>query len=104
MSRVSRCASPSIRFGNVGCLIAVVVLIASLLAGETATRAFAVSTAGTTSRHTVTPAAQGHALSSQNVFEGLRAPDAIASDGTHVWVANYGDNAITELIASTGAL
>ena len=31
-------------------------------------------------------------------------PDAISSDGTHVWVANQGDNTVTELNASTGAV
>ena len=31
-------------------------------------------------------------------------PDAVSSDGTHVWVANYGGNSVTELSASTGAL
>ena len=34
-------------------------------------------------------------------FDG---PDAVASDGTHVWVANAGGTAVTELSASTGAL
>jgi DNA-binding beta-propeller fold protein YncE len=29
---------------------------------------------------------------------------AVASDGTHVWVANYNGNSVTELLASTGAL
>ena len=31
-------------------------------------------------------------------------PDAIASDGTHVWVANAAGDSVTELSASTGAL
>ena len=31
-------------------------------------------------------------------------PDAISSDGTHVWVANYNDNTVTELDASTGSV
>ena len=31
-------------------------------------------------------------------------PEAVASDGTHVWVANYGGNSVTELNALTGAL
>ena len=35
---------------------------------------------------------------------GFRQPDAIASDGTHVWVANNDGNSVTELNASTGAL
>ena len=34
---------------------------------------------------------------------GFDGPDAISSDGTHVWVANSG-NSVTELSASTGAL
>jgi DNA-binding beta-propeller fold protein YncE len=35
---------------------------------------------------------------------GFNRPYAISSDGTHVWVANYYDNSVTELAASTGAL
>ena len=31
-------------------------------------------------------------------------PDAISSDGTHVWVSNESDNTVTELDASTGAV
>jgi alpha-tubulin suppressor-like RCC1 family protein len=31
-------------------------------------------------------------------------PDAIAVDSTHVWVANYDDDSVTELSASTGAV
>jgi YVTN family beta-propeller protein len=31
-------------------------------------------------------------------------PSGISSDGTHVWVANYGDNTVSELDASTGAV
>jgi Putative Ig domain len=34
----------------------------------------------------------------------FNAPDAIASDGTHVWVVNSGDNSVEELDASTGDL
>jgi DNA-binding beta-propeller fold protein YncE len=34
---------------------------------------------------------------------GFAGPDAIASDGTHVWVANGGGNTVSEL-SSTGAL
>ena len=29
-------------------------------------------------------------------------PRVVSSDGTHVWVANYGSNTVTELNASTG--
>ncbi len=31
-------------------------------------------------------------------------PYGVSSDGTHVWVANTGDNTVTELKASTGAV
>ncbi len=31
-------------------------------------------------------------------------PGAVSSDGTHVWVANYTGNTVTELAASTGAV
>ena len=34
---------------------------------------------------------------------GFNEPDAVISDGTHVWVVSYGDS-VTELSASTGAL
>jgi YVTN family beta-propeller protein len=32
------------------------------------------------------------------------APDAISSDGTHVWVADAGDNSLSEIDASTGTV
>ena len=35
---------------------------------------------------------------------GFNYPDAISSDGTHVWAANYGGDSVTELNATTGAL
>ena len=35
---------------------------------------------------------------------GFDNPDAISSDGTHVWVANFEGGSVTELDASTGAL
>lgn len=36
---------------------------------------------------------------------GFNGPDAIATDGTHVWVANGGEGgSVTELSQSTGAL
>jgi len=35
---------------------------------------------------------------------GFDDPEAITSDGTHVWVANEYGNSVTELSASTGAL
>jgi YVTN family beta-propeller protein len=35
---------------------------------------------------------------------GFDLPNALSSDGTHVWVANEGNNTVTELDASTGAL
>ena len=31
-------------------------------------------------------------------------PVGISSDGTHAWVANSGDNTVTEIDASTGAV
>ena len=33
---------------------------------------------------------------------GLDDPDAVSSDGTHVWVADYGNNGVSEFNASTG--
>jgi DNA-binding beta-propeller fold protein YncE len=38
------------------------------------------------------------------IGSGFNRPYAISSDGTHVWVANYGGNSVTELAAATGAL
>ena len=35
---------------------------------------------------------------------GYDAPDGVSSDGTHVWVANFGSNAVIELSATTGKL
>ncbi|MFZ2059161.1 MAG: hypothetical protein WAV54_17310, partial [Acidimicrobiales bacterium] len=44
-------------------------------------------------------------LSGVNVLGwGFDYPNAIASDGTHVWAANYLGNSVVELSASTGAL
>jgi DNA-binding beta-propeller fold protein YncE len=44
-------------------------------------------------------------LSGPHVFGwGFRYPEAVASDGTHVWVANSGGDSVTELSASSGAL
>src|ERR1035441_2219247 len=34
---------------------------------------------------------------------GFNNPDAVSSDGTHVWVANSAGNSVTELAAATGA-
>ena len=34
---------------------------------------------------------------------GFNCPDAVSSDGSHVWVANAVGNSVTELNASTGA-
>ena len=51
------------------------------------------------------PALRLLALSGVQVFGwGFGSPDAIASDGTHVWVANYDANSVTELSAKTGGL
>ena len=35
---------------------------------------------------------------------GFNCPEAVSSDGTHVWVANQHGNSVTELDAATGAL
>jgi DNA-binding beta-propeller fold protein YncE len=35
---------------------------------------------------------------------GFNYPGAVSSDRTHVWVANYVGNSVTELAAATGAL
>jgi DNA-binding beta-propeller fold protein YncE len=35
---------------------------------------------------------------------GFNEPRAIAFDGSHIWVADYGNNSVTELDASTGTL
>lgn len=35
---------------------------------------------------------------------GFDSPNAVSSDGTHVWVANLDGNSVTELDALTGAL
>ncbi len=49
--------------------------------------------------HSATP------LSGPHVFGwGVADPEAISSDGTHVWVANYNASSVTELDAATGAL
>ena len=45
------------------------------------------------------------ALSEPHVFGwGFNSPDAVSSDGTHVWVANADGDSVTELDAATGAL
>src|SRR6266581_217839 len=50
-------------------------------------------------------AASSAALSGVHVSGGdFSSPAAIASDGTHVWVANYDGNSVTELSARTGRL
>jgi DNA-binding beta-propeller fold protein YncE len=36
--------------------------------------------------------------------DGFSHPIGISSDGSHVWVSNYGGNSVTELSAATGAL
>jgi hypothetical protein len=33
---------------------------------------------------------------------GFEHPDAVSSDGTHVWVANWGGQSVTELPATEG--
>ena len=53
----------------------------------------------------IAPAAALDALSGPHVFGwGFEAPEGISSDGTHVWVANYGGDSVTELNAATGTL
>jgi YVTN family beta-propeller protein len=31
-------------------------------------------------------------------------PDGVSSDGTHVWVTNYGENTVSEIEASSGTV
>jgi DNA-binding beta-propeller fold protein YncE len=45
----------------------------------------------------------GAALAGSSSY-GFNDPYGIASDGTHVWVANFGGGSVSELSASTGAL
>src|SRR5215467_9623270 len=53
----------------------------------------------------IATAAASDALSGPHVFGwGLSLPISDSSDGTHVWVANFGGNSVTELDAATGAL
>jgi hypothetical protein len=84
--------------------VAVGALLVSGLALVTFGPASAVGAVGSKASQvsrSVTPAKQ---LSGVNVLGwGFNGPSGIASDGTHVWVANYG-NSVTELSASTGAL
>src|SRR5579863_9252342 len=50
-------------------------------------------------------AAASDALSGPGVFGwGFNGPVAVSSDGTHVWVANFDSDSVTELDAATGAL
>ena len=50
-------------------------------------------------------AAASDALSGPRVFGwGFNTPGAVSCDGTHVWVANFGGDSVTELNAATGAL
>ena len=58
--------------------------------------------APTTTRVTELSASTGalvHVLSASSYDS---TPDAVSSDGAHVWVANSGGNTVTELSASTG--
>jgi hypothetical protein len=55
--------------------------------------------------------ASGLAVASRAALSGVRvlgwgfaSPASIASDGTHVWVANFDANSVTELSATTGRL
>jgi hypothetical protein len=51
------------------------------------------------------PVAALDSLSGPRIFGwGFNVPDAVSSDGTHVWVANYFGNSVTELNAATGGL
>src|SRR5215472_12965989 len=49
--------------------------------------------------------AQQDALRGPHVFGwGFNRPTAVASDGTHLWVADSSGDSVTELNAKTGAL
>ena len=89
MSRISGPASRSIRFSNVGCLVATLALL---------TAAQAVATTA-------------QASSARAGKDGLDRPFGVASDRTHVWVVNNNGptspayiGSVTELRSSTGAL
>lgn len=43
-------------------------------------------------------------LKSQKSFPSGNGPTAIEFDGTHLWVTNTGDNSVSKILASTGAL
>ena len=86
------------------CMVAAVSLVTS--AGAVAAFGSSTSAAATTARGAVPPVRE-HAASGVRALprvDGLHAPVAIASDGTHVWVANDLGDSVTELLASTGAL
>ncbi len=81
------------------------VVVVSLLA--LVTTSGAVVGKARSSTHTsarVAEAASQRAATRAGKGYGFDSPDAVASDGTHVWVANANGDSVTELLASTGAL
>ena len=52
-------------------------------------------------RHAIRPTPP---MSAKVLGWGFDEPDAVAADGTHVWVANASGDSVTELSESTGAL
>src|SRR5579862_370400 len=101
MSRITRIARHSKAINKLGYAAAAVALGVSSLAAGTGTAS------GARSRAMHLSSAQHPALSGLGVaprLDGLSSPDAIASDGTHVWVANHTTSTVTELNALTGGL
>jgi hypothetical protein len=81
----------------------------SVLLGRFARRAIviggAVLAAGSLASPPGLAAPSPAVLSGVHVFGwGFNSPASIASDGTHVWVANTDGNSVTELSARTGRL
>ena len=96
---------PSSALGALAVILGVAVAAspAQAAAGGTGTSAakFAVTSAPALSPGT-SPAG---ALSGPHVFGwGFNVPGAVSSDGTHVWVASFSGDSVTELDAATGAL
>ena len=85
MRRPLRSANRRVRFGGVACVVAAFALVTSAVAVASA----------------VPLPARAHPLSGVNALNG---PDAVASNGKYVWVANNSSNSVTELLASTGAV
>lgn len=73
--------------------------LAALVAASLALTTFGATAAGASPRPALrhVPAALAHQLGH------LRAPEGLAVDGGNLWVANAGDNTVSEFDASTGA-